>query len=63
MPNEITKVLDTITPEIYNTYIQQYTAKKSLIVNSGIAIADDRVSKMITAGNTLVNMPEKTLRR
>lgn len=57
MTNEVTKILDTITPEIYNTYIQQYTAKKSLIVNSGIAIADDRVSKMITAGNTLVNMP------
>lgn len=57
MSNEVTKILDTITPEIYNAYIQQYTAQKSLIVNSGIAVADERVSKMITAGNVLVNMP------
>ncbi|MGT2755378.1 major capsid protein [Streptococcus ovis] len=57
MTKEVTKILDTITPEIYNAYMQQYTAEKSLIVNSGIAIADERVSEMITAGNTLVNMP------
>lgn len=57
MTKDVTKILDVITPEIYNAYMQQYTAQKSLIVNSGVAIADERVSRMITAGNTLVNMP------
>lgn len=57
MTKDVTKILDVITPEVYNSYMQQYTAEKSLIVTSGIAIADERVSRMITAGNTLVNMP------
>lgn len=57
MTKDVTKILDVITPEVYNAYMQQYTAEKSLIVTSGIAIADERVSRMITAGNTLVNMP------
>lgn len=57
MTKDVTKILDVITPEIYNAYMQEYTAQKSLIVNSGVAIADERVSRMITAGNTLVNMP------
>lgn len=57
MANDITKVLDVITPEVFNQYMEQYTPQKSLIVSSGVAIADERVSKMISAGGKLVHMP------
>lgn len=57
MSNSITKIIDTITPEIYNAYMQQYTAEKSAFVQSGIAVTDGRVSKNITDGGLLVNMP------
>lgn len=57
MANEITKILDGITPEIYNAYMQQYVTENSAFVQSGIAVSDERVSKNITAGGLLVNMP------
>ena len=57
MNNEITKLLDIITPEIFNQYMDEFTAEKSAFVQSGIAVADERVSKNITSGGLLVNMP------
>jgi hypothetical protein len=57
MANDVTKIIDTITPEVFNKYIDVYTAEKSAIINSGVAVADARVSEMITAGGTTVNMP------
>lgn len=54
---EITKIKDVLTPEVWNTYFQQYAAEKSAIIQSGVAVADERVSKNITAGGKLVNMP------
>lgn len=57
MPLDITKIKDVITPEVFNAYYQTYSAQKSLLVQSGVAVADDRVSRNITAGGKLVNMP------
>lgn len=57
MTLDITKIKDVITPEVFNSYLQQYTSEKSLLIQSGVAVADERVSKNITAGGTLVNMP------
>lgn len=57
MANNLTKIVDIITPEVYNTYMQQLTAEKSAFVQSGIAISDERVSRNISEGGTLVNMP------
>jgi len=57
MANEITKILDVITPEVFNQYMQQYSTENSAFIQSGVAVADERVSKNITAGGTLVNMP------
>lgn len=57
MANKLTQLADIITPEIYNTYMQQYTAEKSAFVNSGIAVSDSRVATQITNGGLLVNMP------
>lgn len=57
MANDITKVLDVITPEVFNQYMEQYTPQKSLIISSGVAVPDARVSAMISAGGKLVHMP------
>ncbi|MCT1186494.1 coat protein [Lactococcus lactis] len=57
MSTELTRILDTIKPEIFNAYMQEFTAEKSAFVQSGIAVADERVSKNITAGGLLVKMP------
>lgn len=57
MANDYTKILDTITPEVFNAYMQQYSVENSALIQSGVAVSDDRVSKMITAGGKIVNMP------
>lgn len=57
MTKDVTKITDVITPEIFNAYMQQYSTENSVLIRSGVAIADPRVSAMITAGGKLVNMP------
>lgn len=57
MNNEITQLLDVITPEIFNQYMDIHTKEKSALVQSGVAVADERVSQNITSGGLLVNMP------
>ncbi|WP_125607274.1 major capsid protein [Lapidilactobacillus bayanensis] len=57
MSNELTRVIDTITPEVFNAYMDQYSTEKSAIIQSGVAVPDERVSKMITAGGKMVTMP------
>lgn len=57
MNNEITKLLDIITPEIFNTYMDNFTTEKSAFIQSGVAVSDESVSRNITQGGLLVNMP------
>lgn len=57
MSSLLTQIIDVVTPEVYNTYMQQFTAEKSAFVQSGITVSDPRVSKNITEGGLLVNMP------
>lgn len=57
MANEITRLLDVVTPEVFNTYMNNFTEEKSAIIQSGVAVADQSVSQNITAGGLLVNMP------
>ena len=47
---ELTKILDVVTPEVFNAYMQQYATEHSAFIQSGIAVEDERVSKNITAG-------------
>ena len=57
MPNQLTQIINTITPQIYAQYMREITAELSAFVQSGIAIADERVSQNINSGGLLVNMP------
>jgi len=57
MVNNYTKVLDTITPEIFNAYMENRATDLSSLIQSGVAVSDDRVAQMINAGGNMVNMP------
>ena len=57
MADELTRIVDTITPEIYNNYMNIFTKEKSALLQSGAAVADSTVSENITAGGLFVNMP------
>lgn len=57
MANDYMSTLNVITPEIFNQYMENLTVERSAFIQSGVAVSDDRVSGMITSGNTVVNMP------
>lgn len=39
MANEITKLLDVVTPEVFNTYMNNFTEEKSALIQSGVAVS------------------------
>lgn len=57
MANEFTRVADVVTPKVFDAYVENLSTEKSAIINSGVAVADARVSGMITAGGLTVTMP------
>lgn len=57
MPNANTKIIDVVTPEVFNQYMEQYSTENSALIQSGVAVADARVAANIQAGGTLVHMP------
>lgn len=59
MADDYTKLLDAVTPEVYNAYMEEYTKERSALIQSGVAVSDPRVSANITnnTGGTMVNMP------
>ena len=58
MANEITKILDTITPEQYTKYTNWYAEQHSAFIQSGILVPTPTLDQMIVAGGLLVTMPE-----
>nr|DAZ18261.1 MAG TPA: major capsid protein [Caudoviricetes sp.] len=56
--NEITKILDTITPEQYTKYTNWYAEEHSAFIQSGILVPTPTLDQMIVAGGLLVTMPE-----
>ncbi|MCJ0591227.1 major capsid protein [Enterococcus cecorum] len=57
MADELTKVVDVITPQLYTDYMNIFTKEKSALLLSGAAVSDSTVSENISAGGLLVNMP------
>lgn len=58
MANEITKLLDAITPEQYTQYTNTRAEKHSAFIQSGILVPTPTLDQMIISGGKLVNMPE-----
>lgn len=58
MANEITKLLDAITPEQYTKYTNTKAEEHSAFIQSGILVPTPNLDQMIVAGGKLVTMPE-----
>ena len=58
MANEITKLLDAITPEQFTKYTNTKAEKHSAFIQSGILVPTPTLDQMIVAGGKLVTMPE-----
>lgn len=58
MANEITKILDTITPEQYTQYTNYQSEQNSAFIQSGILVPTPSLDANIKAGGLLVTMPE-----
>lgn len=55
--DELTRLLDVITPEIYLAYMNNFTKEKSALITSGVAVANAQVSANINSGGKIVHMP------
>ena len=53
----ITSIADIITPEIWTPYMQELTATKSALFQSGIIEAEEMYNALIAGGSSTVNMP------
>jgi len=52
-----TAVADIIVPEVFSPYVQQLTAEKSRLVQSGILSIDPRISQELGGGGLTFNIP------
>lgn len=53
----ITDLSDVIVPEIFTGYVQQLTAQKSRLVQSGALTADSQLSALLAGGGSTFNVP------
>ena len=58
MANELTKIIDTITPEQYTQYTNYHAEQHSAFIQSGILVPTPNLDQMIVAGGLFVTMPE-----
>lgn len=52
-----TRIADVIVPEIFTPYVQQLTAEKSRIIQSGLASRSDTLDNLLAGGGLTFNIP------
>jgi hypothetical protein len=52
-----TSIADVIVPEVFAAYIIEMTKELSVLIESGIAISNDELDRLVTQGGKLINMP------
>jgi hypothetical protein len=52
-----TKISDVIVPEVFAAYIIAMTKELSVLIESGIAISNDELDRLVTQGGKLINIP------
>lgn len=52
-----TKISDVIVPEIFAAYVIKRTMELSALLRSGIAVQNEKLNSLVTAGGKLINMP------
>lgn len=57
MASEVTSIGDIVIPEIWVPYMQERTAQKSELIQSGLVDRDPAFNRLVTQGSNTVNMP------
>lgn len=57
MPSVVTNIADIIVPDIWVPYMQERTAQKSELMQSGLIDRDPAYNALVTQGSNTVNMP------
>lgn len=52
-----TSIADVIVPEIFTAYVIKQTKELSALIQSGIAVQNDKLDDLVTQGGKLINMP------
>jgi hypothetical protein len=52
-----TMIADVIVPEIFAAYVINQTKELSALIQSGIAVQNDKLDNLVTQGGKLINMP------
>ena len=52
-----TSIADVIVPEIFAAYVIKQTKELSALIQSGIAVQNDKLDDLVTQGGKLINMP------
>lgn len=52
-----TSISDVIVPEIFAAYVIKQTKELSALIQSGIAVQNDKLDDLVTQGGKLINMP------
>jgi hypothetical protein len=52
-----TKISDVIVPEVYTPYLIRRTMELSRLIQSGVAVQNERLNTLVTGGGKLINMP------
>lgn len=53
----VTSISDIIVPEVFTNYVQEQTAERSALWNSGIVQNDPQVANKLNSGGEIVKMP------
>ena len=53
----VTRIADVVVPEIFTPYVQQLTAEKSRIIQSGAMVMDSELSSSLAGGGLTFNLP------
>ncbi len=53
----VTKIKDVVVPELFTQYVIEKTAEKSRLLQSGIAVANPEINRLVTEGGKTMTMP------
>lgn len=52
-----TKISDVVVPSVFDGYVQQITAEKHALIDSGAAVQDDSINEKLAGGGLTFNAP------
>lgn len=53
----LTQIADVVVPSVFDDYVQQFTAEKHALIDSGVAVLDPDISAKLAGGGLTFNSP------